>query len=257
MKCRRALFGHRPIVESSPQLWLSDCLLLSSSPLEVVEGGDSLGQQQGQLSLEEFSQRRQQPPEAEEEEEEDILDGEDEEDGEDGEDEDDEDDEKDEKDEDDEDDEEEEIEVPLPADVIEVTADRQEFDQRRQIITARGSVLIRFRQGAIDADRVQINLQTRQLVAQGNAAFTRGEQVLRGETMAYNLTLGTGNIERASGELFVPTTGTDFSGQPPAEGLDNATVIEAPLSDRLTAAQPLKVKSGGRGASVGVGVGSG
>ena len=177
LKCRQALFGEGFTVESSPKLWLSDCLLLpttgdrsfSSSPT------DNLQQQQRQLSLEEFSQRRQQPPEAEEE---------------------------------------EEIEVPLPADVIEVTADRQEFDQRRQIITAQGNVLIRFRQGVIDADRVQVNLETRQLIAQGNAAFTRGEQVLRGETMAYNLTLGTGQIERASGELFVPSTGTDFSGQP-------------------------------------------
>jgi len=239
LQCRQALFGDVPVVESSPKLWLSDCLLLptrgdrslGSSPLEVVEGGDSLGPQARQLSLEEFSQRRQQPPEAEEAEEEETSDGEEE------------------------DKEEEEIEIPLPADVIEVTADRQEFDQRRQIITARGKVLIRFRQGVIDADRVQINLETRQLVAQGNAAFTRGEQVLRGETMAYNLTLGTGQIARASGELFVPSTGTDFSGEPAPGSFGDTALIETPLSDRLTTAQPLEVEPGGRGVSVGIGVG--
>ena len=49
--------------------------------------------------------------------------------------------------------------------------------------------------------------------------------------------------------------GTDFSGEPPGGGIDNAGVIETPLSDRLTAAQPLQVKPGGTGVSVGIGVG--
>ena len=248
-KCHRALFSEIPIVESSGKLRLSECLLMPAPG----EGVDNL-QQQRQLSLEEFSQRRRQPPEEEEEEE--MSDNEEEE-MSDNEEEDDDDEEEisDAEEEDDDEEEEEEIEVPLPADVIEVTADRQEFDQRRQIITARGNVLVRFRQGIIDADRVQVNLETRQLVARGNAAFTRGEQVLRGEIMEYNLTLGIGEVQTASGELFVPSTGTDFSGDPPPEGVGDTAVIEAPLSDRLTAAQPLKVRSGGSGVTVGVGVG--
>lgn len=62
----------------------------------------------------------------------------------------------------------------LPGDSVEITADRQEYDQQRQIITATGNVMIRFRQALIDADQAQVNLVTRQVVATGNVALTRG-----------------------------------------------------------------------------------
>lgn len=248
LKCKRALFSDAPIVESASDLLFSDCLLLptpsdrfpSSSQLEVASSKNTLQQWQRQLSPTEPAEAElsqtirdsleEEMPSGEEEEKEEDKEKEDKE-------------------------EEEEITIPLPADVIEVSAERQEFDQKRQIITAEGKVLIRFRQGVVDADRVQVNLETRQLVAQGNAAFTRGEQVLRGATMEYNLSLGTGVIEEASGEIFVPSSGTDFGGNTGAEGVEGTAILEAPLSDRLTAAQPLKVKSGGPGLSVGVGVG--
>lgn len=247
LKCRQALFSETPLVESSPKLWLSDCLLLPTrsdrvepkTELEVDDSRDilqpwsrQLAPAELELKEEELSQRRVEPPEEE-------MPGEEEEDRE------------------EEKEEEEEIEIPLPADVIEVSADRQEFDERRNVITAEGNVLIRFRQGVVDADRVQVNLETRQLVAQGNAAFTRGEQVLRGQIMEYNLTLNVGVVEQATGELFVPTTGTDFGASLPAEGVEGAPTLEAPLSDRLTAAQPLEnIRSTG-GVTIGVGVGRG
>ncbi len=41
---------------------------------------------------------------------------------------------------------------------LELVADEQEFDQNRQIITARGNVTLRFAQSVLTADRLQINL---------------------------------------------------------------------------------------------------
>ena len=57
-----------------------------------------------------------------------------------------------------------------PADTIEIKADRQEFDDKQQIVTAVGNVVVRFRQTVIDADRAIVNLVTRQVVASGNVA---------------------------------------------------------------------------------------
>jgi hypothetical protein len=48
---------------------------------------------------------------------------------------------------------------------LELVADEQEFDQNRQIITARGNVTLRFAQSVLTADRLQINLPEKLAVA--------------------------------------------------------------------------------------------
>ena len=75
------------------------------------------------------------------------------------------------------------IPVPTPEDLVEITADRQEYDQQRQIVIAEGNVMVRFRQSLIEADQAQINLVNRQVTAEGNVALTRGNQVIRGDRM--------------------------------------------------------------------------
>ena len=121
-------------------------------------------------------------------------------------------------------------------DVIEVIADRQEFKQEEQIITARGNVEIRFPRGVLTANRVQINLVNRLAVAEGEVVFTRGDQVIRGERFEYNFFADRGVIQNARGEIFQPTLGRDFS---PNLASDD-TIGTQPLSDRLEANQPLR-----------------
>lgn len=148
------------------------------------------------------------------------------------------------------------IPVPTPADIVEITADRQEYDQQRQIVIAQGNVMVRFRQSLINAEQAQVNLNTRQVVAQGNVALTRGNQVIRGDRMDYNFVQSTGSVYQANGVVYTPSSGTDLSVVDPlTPGV--TPLLNAPISDRITAAQPLaKVKAdGGLNASVSAGGG--
>ncbi|MEG4588017.1 DUF3769 domain-containing protein [Microcoleus sp. MOSTC5] len=132
-----------------------------------------------------------------------------------------------------------------PADTIEIKADRQEFDDKQQIVTAVGNVVVRFRQTVIDADRAIVNLVTRQVVASGNVAYTRGQQVVRGQQMEFNLGLNSGAVEQASGEIFLPAAGSELTPTLPTD-ISAGTILEQPLSDRITSQQPVRgVKSPG------------
>ncbi|MEG4305261.1 DUF3769 domain-containing protein [Microcoleus sp. D3_18a_C4] len=126
-----------------------------------------------------------------------------------------------------------------PADTIEVKADSQEFDDKQQIVTAVGNVVVRFRQTVIDADRAIVNLVTRQVVASGNVAYTRGQQVVRGQRMEFNLGLNSGAVEQARGEIFLPAAGSELTPTLPTD-ISAGTILEQPLSDRITSQQPLR-----------------
>ncbi len=126
-----------------------------------------------------------------------------------------------------------------PADTIEIKADRQEFDEKQQIVTAIGNVVVRFRQTVIDADRAIVNLVTRQVVASGNVAYTRGEQVVRGQQMDFNLGLNSGVVEQATGELFLPKAGSELTPTLPTD-ISAGTILNQPLSDRITSQQPVR-----------------
>lgn len=112
--------------------------------------------------------------------------------------------------------------------------DRQEYDELRRVFTAEGTVTMRFRESLLDADRLQVNLLNRFAVAEGNVALTRGEQVLRGQRLEYNFVQGDGTVQKARGEIFLPTAGRDLSFP---TGPDS-TVLTRPPSDRITANQP-------------------
>ncbi|MBD2037608.1 DUF3769 domain-containing protein [Leptolyngbya sp. FACHB-321] len=141
--------------------------------------------------------------------------------------------------------------TPDVGSVIELTADRQEYDEQRKIFTAEGNVLMRFQGALLDADRIQVNLDNRLAVAEGNVALTRGSQVLRGQRLDYNFVQGAGTLLNARGEIFLPNTGTDLALGSRNEGV----TIARSVSDRVTSAQPTQnVSSPG---SLGVGVGFG
>ena len=125
------------------------------------------------------------------------------------------------------------------AGVIELTADQQEYDEQRQVITAVGNVVLRFREAILDADRVQVNLPNRILIAEGNVALTRGEQVLRGERFEYYFVQDSGAVLNASGEFYTPTSGTDLNVLPAPDGTP-VTPPPRPLSDRIVSEQPLQ-----------------
>ncbi len=117
--------------------------------------------------------------------------------------------------------------------VVELTSDRQEYDEQQKVITAVGNVVLRFREALLNADRVQVNLPNRIIIAEGNVALTRGKQVLRGQRFEYYFVQDSGVILNALGELYTPTSGTDLDILSPVS-------TGAPVSDRITSNQPLQ-----------------
>jgi hypothetical protein len=120
--------------------------------------------------------------------------------------------------------------------ILELKADRQDYDTNRQIFTAEGNVSLRFRGALLTGDRLQVNLANRLTVAEGNVTLTRGEQVLRGQRFRYNLVQEEGTIEQASGEIFIPTATTDLNPNLPTN-ITSGVVPVGSVGDRVTAAQ--------------------
>jgi len=127
--------------------------------------------------------------------------------------------------------------IPARPRVVEVTSDRQEYDEQRRIITAVGNVVVRFDGAVVDADRLQVNLENLIAVGEGNVALTRGDQVLRGQRFTYNFIQDSGELYNGGGEIYVPTTQTDFAFSP--TDVTAGGVPNRPPSDRIRANQPL------------------
>ncbi len=127
--------------------------------------------------------------------------------------------------------------------VIEVIADRQEYDTVRRIVTAVGHVVVRLDGSVVDADRLQVNLDNLIAVGDGNVALTRGDQVLRGQRFTYNFIQDNGQLQNGSGEVFIPSAGRDLSFLP--TDVTAGGVPQNPLSDRLRTSQPLQASSAG------------
>lgn len=139
--------------------------------------------------------------------------------------------------------------LPLPpgtspgkpsAPVIELKADRQEYDQDRQILTAEGNVVMRYLGTILDADRVQISFLKRQAVAEGNASLVQGEgKKLLGNRLEYNYGDGSGQVFQARSEIYLKNVGSPGSPTLPTDA-GRTGVSDQLLSQRLVLQQPLQ-----------------
>lgn len=129
--------------------------------------------------------------------------------------------------------------APARRRIVEVNSDRQVYDEQRQIVTAEGNVVVRIEDAILDADRLQVSLTNLIAVGEGNVAFTRGKQVLRGQRFTFNIVQNSGNIQGGRGDIFVPTAGADFS-DTLATDVSAGGVFSRPPSDRFTSTQPLQ-----------------
>ena len=104
--------------------------------------------------------------------------------------------------------------------LIDLKADRQAFDRRRQIMVAEGNAFLRFNGGAIVADRIQYNVATKFVRAEGNVKFRRGQQRINGDYLEYNLLQEQGIVEPATGQIFNAESTQDLDfGATPSQGL--------------------------------------
>lgn len=127
--------------------------------------------------------------------------------------------------------------LPARQRIVEVTSDRQEYDEQRRIITAQGNVLVRFDGAVLDADRVQVNLDNLVAAGEGDIVLTRGDQVLRGQRFTYNFVQDSGELENGSGEINIPSASQDFAFLP--TDVTAGGVPQQSPGDRAQATQPL------------------
>ncbi|MEH2462902.1 DUF3769 domain-containing protein [Nostoc sp.] len=135
--------------------------------------------------------------------------------------------------------------------IVEVTSDRQEYDEQRRIITAVGNVVVRFDGAVVDADRLQVNLDNLIAAGEGNVTLTRGDQVLRGQRFTYNFVQDSGELLNGRGEIYVPSAQTDFAFL--STDVSAGGVPKRPPSDRILANQPVSGVSSPGGIDVTVG----
>jgi len=134
-------------------------------------------------------------------------------------------------------------------DTVEVIADRQEFNNERQVITAEGNVLMRFAEAVLVSDRIQINLADRVVVAEGNVTLTRGEQILNGDRFEYFLVQDQGVIKNAQGQIDSTTLNRDLTNRLPQDQIISQDI----LSERLILNQPLTDVEGNERVQVNLG----
>ncbi|WP_081942817.1 DUF3769 domain-containing protein [Myxosarcina sp. GI1] len=126
-------------------------------------------------------------------------------------------------------------EVPIGnIEVVEVIADRQEYDTELEVITAEGNVVMRFANSVLTGDRLEVNLADRIAVAQGNVVLTRGKQVLRGSKFEYYLVQDRGVVYDAGGQIDRARLNRDLQTELPP----NPIIPDNSLSDRLNNNQP-------------------
>ncbi len=89
--------------------------------------------------------------------------------------------------------------VDLPG-RVEVTADRQTFNEQTQVFTATGNAVLRYRGAVLTAEEIEVNLRTRRATATGKeVVLTRGDQVLRGQRLEYDLAAESGVFYQVQG----------------------------------------------------------
>ncbi|BAT56368.1 hypothetical protein NOS3756_53730 [Nostoc sp. NIES-3756] len=145
--------------------------------------------------------------------------------------------------------------TPTQPRIVEVTSDRQDYDEQRRIITAEGNVIVRFDGAILDADRVQVNLNNLIAAGDGDVVLTRGDQILRGQRFTYNLVQDNGVLENGRGEINIPTASQDFAFLP--SDVTAGGVPQQLPSDNIRANQPLGNVSSPGGINVTVGGTSG
>lgn len=144
---------------------------------------------------------------------------------------------------------------PPAPEVVELISDQQEYDSERQVVTATGNVVMRFTNGVLLADRLQVNLPDRFAVAEGNVTLDRGDQTLKGQRFEYFFVLNKGVIYQANGDIYQPTTGRDFSPILPTDP-GGSIISGSTLNERLAVNQPVQniTATDGLGVSVGGGL---
>lgn len=116
---------------------------------------------------------------------------------------------------------------------IDVKSDQQEYDSRNQTFTAIGNVKIVYAQSELTADRVVVNLGTRETRAEGNVVFRRGNQLVKGSVLVYNYETESGSLTNASGFFDLANLSDPNPRRLPADTASGSIFISALAGDTV------------------------
>lgn len=105
--------------------------------------------------------------------------------------------------------------VPPPLE-IELSADRQEFDNQRNRFVGTGSVRALIGGGRLQADRVEFDPSSRTLYAFGSVRFQRGQQYLQASRLRFSLDEGVGEMDDVYGVIDLDSSSGDLTLVPPS-----------------------------------------
>ncbi|MEN9273660.1 MAG: DUF3769 domain-containing protein [Gloeomargarita sp. DG02_4_bins_56] len=124
---------------------------------------------------------------------------------------------------------------------VEVDADRQTFNEQTQVFTATGNAVLRHRGAVLEADEIEVNLLTRKATATGEeVVLTRGDQILRGKRLDYDLDAESGVFYQVRGGLRLEEAARDTN-------LMDAPVLVDPATPRRVFVPQTAVERPGRG----------
>lgn len=100
------------------------------------------------------------------------------------------------------------------ANTLRLRSNTQTYDRDEAQFRAEGNVELRFERALLQADLVEVDLDTRIVMATGNVRLEVGEQRVRGDRLEYDLSGETGTFFNASGELNLDTLPRDTTRTP-------------------------------------------
>jgi hypothetical protein len=103
-----------------------------------------------------------------------------------------------------------------PPRTLELTADRQGFDQLIQRYVATGNVTALVAGGRLMAERVEFDTVNRTVYATGSVRFQRGSQFFQASRLRFSLIESTGEMEDVYGVLDLSTSEVDLNPEAPA-----------------------------------------
>jgi len=105
--------------------------------------------------------------------------------------------------------------VPPPLE-IELSADRQQFDNQLNRFVGTGSVRALIGGGRLQADRVEFDPSSRTLYAFGSVRFQRGQQYLQASRLRFSLDEGVGEMDDVYGVIDLDSSSSDLTLVPPS-----------------------------------------
>ncbi len=102
--------------------------------------------------------------------------------------------------------------APEPPAAIELQADEQYFDNRRQVTIAEGNVRVVLGNAILQADRIEFDAGFRSLFARGSVRLNRGKQFFQASAFRYNLLQNEGELDDVYGVIDLEALSDDFSG---------------------------------------------